>query len=68
MALELKGICEKCGRTLITSGVAYICSLRMHILRDLRRASEFCLPKLRRRACAAAASRRSRLIRLAADA
>jgi uncharacterized protein len=26
MALELKRICEKCGQTLITSGVAYICS------------------------------------------
>jgi hypothetical protein len=26
MALELKGICEKCGQTLSTSGVAYICS------------------------------------------
>src|SRR6058998_1092937 len=26
MALELKTICEKCGRTLIASGVAYICS------------------------------------------
>ena len=26
MALELKGICEKCGATLTTSGVAYICS------------------------------------------
>ena len=26
MALELKTSCEKCGRTLIPSGVAYICS------------------------------------------
>ena len=26
MALELKGICEKCGATLTTSGVAYTCS------------------------------------------
>ncbi len=26
MALELKGICEKCEATLTTSGVAYICS------------------------------------------
>ncbi len=26
MALELKRLCEKCGRTLTTSGVAYICS------------------------------------------
>jgi hypothetical protein len=26
MALELKGICEKCGQTLTTSGLAYICS------------------------------------------
>ena len=26
MALELKGICEKCGEALATSGVAYICS------------------------------------------
>ena len=26
MALELKGICEKCGGTLTMSGVAYICS------------------------------------------
>ncbi len=26
MALELKRICEKCGRTLAMSGVAYICS------------------------------------------
>jgi len=26
MALELKRICEKCGQTLTTSGVAYICS------------------------------------------
>ena len=26
MALELKGICKKCGRTLIITGDAYICS------------------------------------------
>ena len=26
MALELKGICEKCGRTLMITGEAYICS------------------------------------------
>ncbi len=26
MALELKRICEKCGQTLTTRGVAYICS------------------------------------------
>jgi len=26
MALELKGICEKCRGTLTTTGVAYICS------------------------------------------
>ena len=26
MALEMKGTCEKCGRPLITGGVAYICS------------------------------------------
>jgi hypothetical protein len=26
MALELKRLCEKCGGTLIASGVAYICS------------------------------------------
>ena len=26
MALDLKRICEKCGQTLTTSGVAYICS------------------------------------------
>jgi uncharacterized protein len=26
MALELKGICEKCGATLAPSGAAYICS------------------------------------------
>jgi hypothetical protein len=26
MALELKGVCEKCGVALTPSGVAYICS------------------------------------------
>ncbi len=26
MALEMKGICEKCGRPLTTGGIAYICS------------------------------------------
>jgi len=40
MALELKSNVRRMRTDAITSEVAYICSLRMHILRDLR---EFCL-------------------------
>ena len=56
MALELRPNCEYCDKDLPPdAGEARICSLRMHLLRRLRRAAfEQCLPQLRRRLCAAA--------------
>ena len=48
MALELKTKCEKCGVMLATERSGIHLQLRMHILRDLRRANECCLSKVRR--------------------
>jgi len=55
MALELKRICEKCGGTLTTSGVAYICSYECTYCGGCAEETELRLSKLRRRAGAAAA-------------
>jgi len=48
MALELKTNCEKCGVMLATERSGIHLQLRMHTLRDLRRANECCLSKVRR--------------------
>ena len=48
MGLELKIVCEKCEATLAPGRSRIHLQLRMHLLRNLRRADEFRLSKLRR--------------------
>jgi hypothetical protein len=48
MALELKSECEKMWSDRCTERSSIHLQLRMHILRELRRANERCLSKLRR--------------------
>jgi hypothetical protein len=44
MALELKGICEKCGATLTTSGVAYICAYECTYCTSCAKQTNFVCP------------------------